>query len=1116
VQCPHCQHDNPAQAQFCNHCGGALAGECGQCGHSNPAGARFCNQCGHSLQDMTAPRTPAAGRDSYTPRHLAERILTSRSALEGERKRVTVLFIDIKGSTDLAQQAGDEAWHQILDRFFAILTHGVHRYEGTINQYTGDGIMALFGAPVAHEDHARRACMAALELQTELRRFADELRFDKGLNLSVRFGLNSGEVVVGSIGDDLRMDYTAKGQTVNLAARMEQIAEPGRIYLTRYTAAQVEGYFRLRDLGSMNVKGIAEPVSVYELEGVGKLKTRLDMSRSRGLSSFVGRGNELQLLQDALLDVTGGHGQVAAVVGNAGIGKSRLCFEFVERARSQGVEVFQGTCVPYASTVPLHPVLDLVRGFFGIEEADSAAEQRRKIAGTLTLMNLDCRDSMQLLFEYLGVAAPGEAASTIAPEMRQQELFSMLGKLLPGTAAQPRVILLEDLHWLDEISEQFVAGLAAELEGTATLLLLNYRPDYVADWLMTGLDLDIAVTALSAEEVASLVAELLGRDGSLAALTEQIRQLAGGNPFFVEEAVRNLAELGYLEGLQGQYRLVKAVDKTVIPDSVQGILAARIDRLADDDKRLLEYAAVIGKEFGRAQLAAITEMPESHLPELLVNLEEGGFVHQREQLGEYAFCHPLIQEVTYHAQLAERRAQVHAALAAYLEAELGGNTFDERALMLAHHWSRAGHALKAAEWQIHAAVWEGVMRESNGALARYRRAIEFLDRLPESAQRDKLAITARSGVLRTSAIVRAPVEEISRVYEEGLALAKKTGDQLALAELQIAHASVELQHGDADLAVEQAHEALQLARNLGQSELIARFRVPILLTYFASGRLVEGMGALTEPGREAWFAGPMTEDNFLSRGLRALMLTYMGKLNEARRETRRAIEIEGESGRTVSWMHANLVDVARVSGHKEDAMREALAAVSRTEHFTSPFFKALAYRSLAVAHGLNDNWRQSAEILEEHLELVRPGAPAHQFEAVHLSHLAEARFHLGEIETAQAIVQEALDSARNSHSRIWECQALLVKSLILCSTGEHQAAAAQLDRLEALIAETGAVSFRPFLFLLRSQLQTDAAGRDAWLVPALQHFTEIGADGWVEQVRAKHGLETDFQAATNA
>ena len=365
ISCPSCGHSSRSDRRFCAQCGARLARKCAGCGSPVEAGENFCGNCGAALAGVPPPsgsRSPAA----YTQRPLAEKILTSRSALEGERKQVTVLFADVKGSMELAEQVDPEEWHKILDGFFQILTEGVHRFEGSVNQYTGDGIMALFGAPIAHEDHAQRACYAALHLQQELRRFAEDLRRTRGLGFAARLGLNSGEVVVGKIGDDLRMDYTAQGHVVGLAARMEQLAAPDRIYLTDHTAALVSGFFRLRDLGLFTVKGVREPLRVHELEDVGALHTRLDVSRARGFSRFVGRNDEMAALEAALARTVAGSAQVVGVVAEPGVGKSRLVYEFAERCRARGIAIHHAHGVAHGKLIPFLPVLELLRGYFGV------------------------------------------------------------------------------------------------------------------------------------------------------------------------------------------------------------------------------------------------------------------------------------------------------------------------------------------------------------------------------------------------------------------------------------------------------------------------------------------------------------------------------------------------------------------------------------------------------------------------------------------------------------------------------------------------------------------------------------------------------------------------------
>ena len=427
MHCPQCQHQNNESAKFCEECGARLITACPQCGQSVSPTAKFCAECGTSLtrqftvQSLESGVQKASGskpqlsdarhqtldlRPIYTPPHLADKILQSKSALEGERKQVTVLFADVKGSMELAEQLDPEEWHQILDRFFAILTDGVHRFEGTVNQYTGDGIMALFGAPIAHEDHAQRACYAALQLRDEIARYATEVKRQHGVSFATRMGLNSGEVVVGTIGDDLRMDYTAQGHTVGLAQRMEALASPDSCYLSATTAALVGGYFALDDLGDFQVKGVSAPVRVHRLAGVGASRTRFDISRARGLSRFVGRAADLHILEDALAQAAVGNGQVVGVVAPAGTGKSRLGFEFLERCRARGLRVYEGRAVAHGKNIPFLPILELFRAYFDITLTDDDRSAREKIAGRMVVLDQRLVEALPLLFDFLGVSDP--------------------------------------------------------------------------------------------------------------------------------------------------------------------------------------------------------------------------------------------------------------------------------------------------------------------------------------------------------------------------------------------------------------------------------------------------------------------------------------------------------------------------------------------------------------------------------------------------------------------------------------------------------------------------------------------------------------------------------------
>src|SRR5262245_53267124 len=587
MQCSSCGSENRDGRKFCAECGATLSLACPGCGASNQPGERFCGECGKPLGAASKELTQPDPR-SYTPKHLAEKILTSRSALEGERKQVTVLFADVKGSMDLSEQVDPEEWHKTMDRFFRILADGVHRFEGTVNEYRGDGLMAIFGAPIAHEDHAARACYAVLSLQENLRRYANELRVERGISFSVRMGLNSGELVVGRIGDDLRMDYTALGHTASLGARMEQIAAPDRANLTEYTAKLVEGLVQLEDLGKVTVKGVKEPLRVYELRGIGRLRTRLEVSHARGFSKFVGRQSEMAALEAALERAIAGNAQVVGVVAEAGTGKSRLCYEFLERCRAREIKVHEAHGVSHGKAVPWWPVLEFFRGYFGIAEQDTTQTARDKIAGRMLLLDETLVEGLPIMFEFLGVPDPARPAPPSGPETRHRQLLDLFRRLARARSArEPAVFLFEDLHWLDRASEEFIENLVVEsVPGNRTLVILNFRPEYHAEWMKRSYYQQLPLLPLGPEAIKELFADLLGSDPSLDRLRERIQEHTGGNPFFIEETVNSLIETGVVAGARGAYHLVATADEVDLPSTVQSVLAARIDRLPDREKRI--------------------------------------------------------------------------------------------------------------------------------------------------------------------------------------------------------------------------------------------------------------------------------------------------------------------------------------------------------------------------------------------------------------------------------------------------------------------------------------------------------------------------------------------------
>src|SRR6266542_2595730 len=580
------------------------------------------------------------------------------------------------------------------------------------------------------------------------------------------------------------MDYTAQGHTVGLAARMEQIAQAGSVYLTDDTAKLVSGFFALRDLGRLEVKGAQTPVHVYELTGLGTLRTKLEVSRARGFSRFVGRDEETASLEAALGQALAGNAQIVRVVADAGVGKSRLCYEFAERCRSKGIAVYEGHAAAHGKAIPFLTLLEYLRGYFGVGQQDPALAAREKIAGKILLLDPELTEALPLLFDLLGVSDPQRPTPQMAPEARQRQLFASMRRLTHAQSRrEPTVSLIEDLHWIDRGSEAFLENLVEALPGTRSLLVVNFRPEYHAAWMQRSYYQQLPLTPLTSEAINALLRDLVGADASVRTLPDLIRERTGGNPFFIEEVVQALVEDGSLVGVKGAYKLVKPIEKVAVPPTVQAVLAARIDRLESREKHLLQTAAVIGKKFAEPVLKHIAELPEAVLPESLGKLAAAEFIYEEALYpqAEYAFKHPLTQEVAYRSQLGERRSRTHAAVARAI-AELYPEQLDEHAALLAHHWELAGEKVRAAEWHRRAALWAGT-HDRAAALRHGQRVRKLLGPMIDSQEVIALALASHAQILNLFWILGVSEEEAAIVFGEGKTLASEAGDVRMLASL---------------------------------------------------------------------------------------------------------------------------------------------------------------------------------------------------------------------------------------------------------------------------------------------------------------------------------------------
>ena len=776
MKCSRCEHENPPQAKFCLECGARVALTCTKCRSELPAGAKFCLECGEPVASQATGEPRFASPQSYTPQHLAEKILTSKAALEGERKQVTVLFADLKGSMELLADRDPEEARKILDPVLEHMMEAVHRYEGTVNQVMGDGIMALFGAPLAHEDHAVRACYAALRMQESVKTYAEEVRRSRAAVVKIRVGLNSGEVVVRAIGSDLHMDYTAVGQTTHLAARMEQIADPGAIVITPETLALAEGYVGVKSLGPVPVKGLAEPVEVYEVTGASSARTRLQAAARRGLTRFVGRDAELEQLRRAQQLAGTGHGQVAAIVGEAGVGKSRLVYEFTHSHRLQGWLVLESASVSYGKATSYLPVSDLLKGYFKIQGRDDLREIREKVTGKLLTLDRALEPTLPALLALLDVPVDDAAWQTLDPGQRRQRTLDAVKRLLLREAREQALLLIfEDLHWIDSETQAMLDGLVDGLGSARLLLLVNYRPEYQHIWGGKTSYSQLRLDALPAGSAGELLEALLGDDPGLASLKQLL--VKRGNPFFLEETVRTLVETQALAGERGRYRLTQPVQAIQVPPTVQAVLAARIDRLSPEDKRLLQVASVVGKDVPFALLQAIADLPDEALRRGLDHLQATEFLYETGLYPdlEYSFKHALTHEVTYGGLLQERRRELHARIVDAIET-LHRNRLGEQIERLAHHALRGELREKAVHYLRQAGLKASARSALQDARGWFEQALGVLEALPESPSTLEQAFEIRLE-LRPVLIQLGEVRRALERLREAETLAERLNDE---------------------------------------------------------------------------------------------------------------------------------------------------------------------------------------------------------------------------------------------------------------------------------------------------------------------------------------------------
>ena len=1046
---------------FCDECGARLESPCSNCGEPNRRTAKFCRNCGQTLDQTQspAPVPPGPALGQYVPKHLADKIRASQHTIAGERKQVTVLFADIRGSTKLLEGLDPEEGQKIIDPVLHVMMDAVHRYEGTVNQVLGDGIMALFGAPLAHEDHALRACYAALAMQDEMRRHRTKLGHSDTTWPQIGIGLNSGEVVVRSIDNDLNLDYSALGHTTHLAARMQELAGGGTLLMTASTLREVEGFVEVNSLGPVQVKGLSRPVEAFEITGATAARTRFHAAALRGLTPFVGRQTEIEIFHRLAEQVASGKGQILSMVGEAGMGKSRIVHEFAHRFLPPGWLIVETTSVSYGKATPYFPVIEMLRNYFAITRSEAIPSIQEKvvdrvleldptlvdvIAPTLALLDStadfdpDSLSGLPKLFEQRrAIVEAVKKFETVEPQQQRRRIFQALKRILVRESQrQPLLLIFEDLHWLDDETQTFLDSMVDSLPLSRILLLVNYRPGYTDTWSEKTYYTRVRVEPLPPNGADELLLSLVGENKEIAPLRELLIKRTEGNPFFVEESVRSLVETGVLVGTKGAYRAGVQLETIRVPSTVQTVLADRVDRLRVGEKQLLQAAAVIGVKVPLKLLRSIAELTDEDFHDYLGKLQSAEFLYESNLFPdlEFTFKHALTNEVVYNSLLHERKSSLHAQIVRALEGMTQEATHD--------------HVEKLAHHAFHGELWDKAVtylrQTSSKAMGRsgYREAAACLDRalvslqkLPSNRQNVEQMIDLRLD-FRNALF---PLEELDRVIEHLRAaesLAESLGDNRRLGRIcgYLVHFFTLI--GDREQAGAASLKGLNLARSLADSSIQIELNYYVGRAHYYAGDYDEAI-ELHRRNIET-LAGEKIHERFdmecppsiLCRVFLVMCLAEIGELSSAIKYGTEAVQIAKEIAHSFGAVYADAaLGIAQIRKGELDAAIPVLErGLERCRTADIPVQFPLVASPLGLAYARTGRVVEGISLLEQAVEQTASKRISGQ--AFRVAWLGEAYLRADRVSEASAQAELALELARKYQEKGREAWILRLLGLI--------------------------------------------------------------------------------------